>query len=260
MAKVNVVIKNIDDDFSFEVDNNKKVIILVDHSVSNAKLEVFKRYIERRFYKNIDEYVIAVAKKEQIPTNRMKPGYVINLLEEDMNSTYDFFVQRNEGIKIETEYAFHYAADISENGTGELMSVALMRTKDGFNKVEFSPIIKLSLKEYDAIVNGGESDEDNLIHSIIKEKTIGDELYGLVGYLTNGKFTTLDMYMQNLCDIVPILRKMQKRRKQVIKYKKHKVNNKIYLDSINYSFNTKSKENVEENNSDFMNDGDELIV
>ena len=114
MAKVNVVIKNIDDDFSFEIENNKKVIILVDHSISSAKLEVFKRYIERRFYKNIDDYVIAVAKKNQIPTNRMKPGFVINLLEEDMKNTYEEFTKKNVGIKVETEYAFHYVADVSD--------------------------------------------------------------------------------------------------------------------------------------------------
>ena len=232
MAKVNVVIKNIDDDFSFEIENNKKVIILVDHSISSAKLEVFKRYIERRFYKNIDDYVIAVAKKNQIPTNRMKPGFVINLLEEDMKNTYEEFTKKNVGIKVETEYAFHYVADVAENLTGELMSVALMRTTDGFNKVEFSPIVKLTAKQYEAIVNGGEDEEDSLIHNIVKEEIQGDELYGLVGYITKGEFTTLDMYMQNLCDIVPIFKKMQKRRKEVVKYKKHRINNKIYMSSI----------------------------
>ena len=232
MAKVNVVIKNIDDDFSFEIENNKKVIILVDHSISSAKLEVFKRYIERRFYKNIDDYVIAVAKKNQIPTNRMKPGYVINLLEEDMKNVYEDFLKKNEGIIVDTEYSFHYVADVSENLSGELMSVALMRTNDGFNKVEFSPIVKLTAKQYEAIVNGGEDEEDSLIHNIVKEEIQGDELYGLVGYITKGEFTTLDMYMQNLCDIVPIFKKMQKRRKEVVKYKRHRINNKIYMSSI----------------------------
>ena len=265
MAKVNVVIKNIDDDFSFEVENNKKVIILVDHSISSAKLEVFKRYIERRFYKNIDEYVIAVAKKEQIPTNRMKPGYVINLLEEDMKSVYEDFLKKNEGIIVDTEYSFHYVTDVAEDRSGELMSVALMRTKDGFNKVEFSPIIKLKANEYDAIVNGGESEEEKIIHSIVTEQVKGDELYGLSGYLTNGKFTTLDMYMQNLCDIVPILRKMQKRRSEVVKYKRHKINNRIYLNSLGINNTTASDsskivDEVEHKEETKLPGEDDLIV
>ena len=162
----------------------------------------------------------------------MKPGFVINLLEEDMKNTYEEFTKKNVGIKVETEYAFHYVADVSENLSGELMSVALMRTNDGFNKVEFSPIVKLTAKQYEAIVNGGEDEEDSLIHNIVKEEIQGDELYGLVGYITKGEFTTLDMYMQNLCDIVPIFKKMQKRRKEVVKYKRHRINNKIYMSSI----------------------------
>ncbi len=233
MAKINVVVKDIDDDFSFEIENNKKVIILVDHSISSVKLEVFKRYIQRRFYKNIDEYVIAVAKKEKIPTNRMKPGFVINLLDTDMKEVFKDFKSKNEGIRVEAEYSFHYVADVCENGRGELMSVALMRTKDGYNKVEFSPIVKLTASQYNAIINGGETEEEKLIHGIITEEIMGDELYGLAGYITKGEVTTLDMYMQNLCDIVPILKKMQKRRKEIVKYKRHKINNKIYLNSLN---------------------------
>lgn len=250
MAKVDIIIKDIEEDFSEYIENDKKIIILVEHSKSPAKLEVFKRYIERRFYKNISDYIIAIARKDKIPTNRMKPTYITNLLEANMKEEYEKFLTRYPKAQIDSEYSFHYCIDLADDASGELMSVALLRIKDGFCKLEYSPIIKITQNQYDAIVNRNEkTDEDVLIHNIMKEELMGDELYGIVGYLTNGKFTTLDMYMQNLCDIIPILKKMPKRRSKVINYKKHKINNKIYLDSL---YQEKQIENISDEDLENM--------
>ncbi len=250
MSRADVIIKEINEDFSKDIEDNKKIIILVEHSKSPSKIEVFKRYIERRFYKNISEYVIAIARKEQIPTNRMKPSYVTNLLEEDMKEEYENFIAKYPKAKIDSEYTFHYCIDLADDSKGEIMSVALLRIKDGFCKIEYSPIIPISSNQYNAIVNGNEeNEEDILLHNIMTEQLIGDDLYGIVGYLTNGKFTTLDMYMQNLCDIIPILKNMPKRRSKVINYKKHKINNKIYLDSL---YQEKQMENVSDDELENM--------
>lgn len=245
MSKIKINTKEINEDFSEEIKKGQKIIILVEHSKSTAKLEVFKRYIERRFYKNLSSYVIAVARKEQIPTNRMKPNFVMNLLENDMKSEYDEFSKRYPEANIENIYAFHYCIDMCEDGSGEIMSVALMRIRDEYYKVEFSPIVPITKFEYEALVNSADDEKSIFLHNIVTEELMGDELYGLIGYLTHGKFTTLDMYMQNLCDIIPILRDIQKRRSKVVKYKKHKVNDNIYINSLSSVNNTVSDEELE---------------
>ena len=95
-----------------------------------------------------------------------------------MKSVYEDFLKKNEGIIVDTEYSFHYVADVAEDRSGELMSVALMRTKDGFNKVEFSPIIKLKANEYDAIVNGVGIKSGSSINAIESsyQKEVFDEI------------------------------------------------------------------------------------
>ena len=44
-----IEIKDINDDFSNEVKNRKRIIILVEHSKSYAKEYAFKTYINKRF-------------------------------------------------------------------------------------------------------------------------------------------------------------------------------------------------------------------
>ena len=61
---------------------------------------------------------------------------------------------------------------------------------------------------------------------------MGIEQYGLIGYLTNGKFKTHNMYMEGLLDLLPEYRNEEKFRPDVLEYKNYRTSQNSYLFSI----------------------------
>ena len=119
---------------------------------------------------------------------------------------------------------------------GEIMTVVLMRISDEFCKIQISPIVKISKKQYDMILGKDQSDEGKLVREIFTEKRLGIEQYGLIGYLTDGKFKTHNMYMEGLLDLINESRSNEEFRPNVLEYKNYRASKNAYLFSIKNFF------------------------
>lgn len=228
-----IEVKDINDDFSKEISERKRIIILVEHSKSYEKEYAFKSYIDKRFDSRGDKYVIAIAYKDFITPENLNLSNVMEILNKDLNNVYDEFKERYPEAKLEKPFSFNYAIDYSEKTQiGEIMTVALMRVSQEYVRTQISPIVKLTKKQYEMLIGKDESYEGKLLNEILTEKRMGIEQYGLIGYLTNGKFKTHNMYMEGLLDLLPEYRNEEKFRPDVLEYKNYRTSQNSYLFSI----------------------------
>ena len=147
--------------------------------------------------------------------------------------TFDEFKERYPEAKLEKPFSFNYAIDYSEKTQiGEIMTVALMRVSQEYARTQISPIVKLTKKQYEMLIGKDESYEGKLLNEILTEKRMGIEQYGLIGYLTNGKFKTHNMYMEGLLDLLSEYRNEEKFRPDVLEYKNYRTSQNSYLFSI----------------------------
>ena len=228
-----IEIKDINDDFSNEVKNRKRIIILVEHSKSYAKEYAFKTYINKRFNSRGEKYVITIAHLDYLNVDELNPSEVAEKLKADLNKVYDEFKAKYPGALLEKPISFNYALNYSsKSNMGEIMTVVLMRISDEFCKIQISPIVKISKKQYDMILGKDKSDEGKLVREIFTEKRFGIEQYGLIGYLTDGKFKTHNMYMEGLLDLINESRSNEEFRPNVLEYKNYRASKNAYLFSI----------------------------
>lgn len=249
--KENIEVKDINDDFSEEISKRKKIIILVEHSKSYAKEYAFKCYINKRFNSMGEKYVIAIAHLDFIDIRNLKPSEVVDKLKEDLNKVYKEFKEKYPNSILEKPFSFNYALDFSEKTqTGEIMTVVLMRASEQYSRVQFSPIVKLTKKQYDMLVGKDDSDEGKLVNDLLMERRIGIEQYGLIGYLTDGKIKTHNMYMEGLIDLLPEYREDETFRPNVLEYKNYRTSRNAYLFSIKTE--EEKKEYIESENESII--------
>lgn len=232
--KDEIIIKDIREDFSEEIKDKKRIIILVEHSKSYAKTYVFAKYINKRFKNKGRKYVIALAQEEFIDVNRLDSKCVISVLKEDMNKNYKDFKERYPEALMEKVYSFNYALDYSEKtNKAEIMSITLIRLSNEYSRVQYSPIIPISKEVYLRLIGKDKNTEEaKLLHDIITEKVMGIELYGLIGYLTEGKYKTANIYMENLLDIIPDFKMLEESRAKTLRYKKFRATKSAYMKSL----------------------------
>lgn len=233
VKKVPIEIKNINDDFSEEIKQRKRIIILVEHSKSYAKDYAFKNYINKRFDSNGNKYVIAIAYLDYINLENLKPTNVVDILKEDLNKVYNEFHEKYPDALLEKPFSFNYALDYSDKSKkGEIMAVALMRVTEEYSRVQFSPIVTLSKEQYEMLIGKDNSKEGKLVYEILTEKRMGIEQYGIIGYLTKGKIKTHNMYMEALLDLIPEYRNEEIFRPNLLEYKNYRTSLNSYLFSI----------------------------
>ncbi|MBO5477641.1 MAG: hypothetical protein J6A15_07815 [Clostridia bacterium] len=231
---VDIGIKNINEDFTQEIKDRMKIIILVEHSKSSAKPYTFLKYANKKFEKRGDKYIVALAQEEFIDVVNTSPKDVIDILRRDMEKHYKAFKEKYPDAIMEKAYTFNYALDYSEKSKkAELFSVALVRISNTFVKSQISPIVPLTEDQYLKII-GKKNDEEEgkLLNDIINERVMGIELFGIVGYLTNGKIKTGNLYMENLLDIFPEYENVIGTRGKLLKYPKFRSRLKDYLKSL----------------------------
>lgn len=229
-----IVIKNINEDFSKEVATKKKIIILVEHSKSYAKTYTFLKYINKQFQKRGDKYVVALAQEDFIPVEDLKPQKVIEILQRDLEKNFKAFKERYPDALMEKPYSFNYALDYSEKSKkAELMSIVVLRATNAFYRVQYSPIVPITEEQY-LMIKGEKNDteEGKLLNDIMTEELMGIELYGIVGYLTSGKMKTGNIYMENLLDLLPEYKGVEGSRDKLLKYKKFRATKDAYLKSL----------------------------
>ncbi len=231
--KIEIPIKNINDDFSEEIKKRKRIIILVEHSKSYAKEYSFKTYINKRFKLNGNKYTIAVAHLDFINIENLDSKHVIEKLKDDLNKVYNDFKAKYPNAILEKPYSFNYAIDYSpKTQKAEIMTIALMRVTDEYTRVQFSPIITISKKTYDMLMGKDTSQEGKLLYDILTEKRMGIEQFGLIGYLTNGKYKTYSMYMESLMDLIPEYKNETIFRPKLLEYKNYRTSKNAYMFSI----------------------------
>ncbi len=250
-VRIELEVKDINDDFSKEIEQRKKIIILVEHSKSYAKEYSFKAYANKRFNYRGDKYVIAIAHLDFIPLEQLKPNVLFDILKNDLNKVYNEFVIRYPDALLEKPFSFNYALDYSEKtNKAEIMAMAVMRTSDEFARVQFSPIVEISKEQYDMILGRVDTDEGKLLHDIMTEKRTGIEQYGIVGYLTDGKIKTHNMYMEVLSDLIPDYKNVDCFRTKMLEYKNYRTNKSAYLFSIKTE--EEKKAHIEEENESIV--------
>ena len=232
--RIEIPFKDINEDFSKEVQDRKRIIILVEHSKSYAKEYAFKTYINKRFQFKGNKYTVAVAHLDFIAIENLNPSNVVEILKSDLNKVYDEFKAKYPDALLEKPFSFNYALDYSEKSQkGEIMTIALMRVTQEYSRVQFSPIVTISKEQYNMLIGKDKSDEGKLLYDIITEKRMGIEQYGLIGYLTDGKFKTYNMYMESLLDLIPEYKNEAKFRPKLLEYKNYRTSKSAYLFSIN---------------------------
>ncbi len=233
IEKVEFEIKDINEDFTKEVEEGKRIIIYVEHSKSYAKEYAFKKYISKYFEYKSDKFVIARAQFELIPIDNLKPAEVYEILRSDLNNVYSEFKNRYPDAKCKKAYAFNYALDYSsKTNKAEIMTVALLRISDEYARVQISPIVPVTKEQYDMLIGLDNSPEGVLLHELMTEQRMGIEQYGVVGYLSNGKVKTHNMYMEVLLDLMPEYQNQDGFRTKSLKYKNYRTSKSAYLFSI----------------------------
>ena len=234
IVKATIKIKDINEDFSEEINNNMKIVIYAEHSKSYGKNCMFENYITKKFNARADKYIIAKAQLDFIDVDQIDSQSVVEILRRDLNKVCLDFKKKYPDAKLEKSYSFNYALDYNSNEKkAEILSIALMRVTDKYTRVQYSPIIPLTEEKYLMLIGKkNNTAEGKFLNDILTEKIIGNELFGLIGYLTNGKFNTANLYTENLLDIIPEYKNEKGSRKKVLKYKKYKSTTKKYLESI----------------------------
>lgn len=232
--RTEITIKNINEDFTVDIQDRMKIIILVEHSKSYAKTNTFLRYINKQFQKRGDKYIVALAQEDFIGIDKMDPQSVIEILQRDVEKHFVAFKEKYPDALMEKAYSFNYALDYSEKSRkAELMSIAAMRVSKTFVKIQFSPIVPLTEDQY-LKITGMKNDEEEgkLLNDVMTEKLFGNDLYGIVGYLTNGKMKTANLYMENLLDIMPEYQNVYKSRDKVLRYKNYRTRCNDYAEHL----------------------------
>lgn len=228
-----IEIKDINDDFSKEISERKKIIILVEHSKSYEKEYAFKSYVNKRFESRGDKYVIAIAHLDFIAIEKLNPSNLVDILKNDLNKVYKEFKEKYPDALLEKPFSFNYAIDYSEKTeVGEIMTVVLMRVSEEYSRVQISPIVKITKEQYNMLIGKDDTEEGRLLYDIFTEKRMGIEQYGLIGYLTNGKMKTHNMYMEGLLDLLPEYRNEETFRPDLLEYKNYRTSQSAYLFSI----------------------------
>lgn len=231
--KVEIPFKDITEDFSSDIETEKKIIIFVEHSKSYAKEYAFKTYINKKFQYRGDKYIVAIKHLEFIPLENINSSRVAEILKTDLEIAYNDFKEKYPNAKLEKAYSFNYAIDYSEKSKkGEIMTIGIMKTSENYTRVQFSPIVAITKVQYDMIMGKDDSKEGKLLNDIILEKRMGIEQYGIIGYLTNGKIKTHNMYMECLLDLMSEYKNEEKFRPKILEYKNYRVSRNAYLYSI----------------------------
>lgn len=249
--RIEIEFKDIQEDFTKDIQDRKRIIILVEHSKSYAKEYAFKTYVNKRFQYKGDKYVVAVAHLDFIPVKELKPSNLVDILKADLNKVYNEFKNRYPDSILEKPFSFNYAIDYSEKSKkGEIMTVALMRVSEEYSRVQISPIVTLTQEKYNMLLGNDESTEGKLVYDLITEKRMGIEQFGLIGYLTDGKFKTYNMYMECLLDLIPEYRNDEVFRPRALEYKNYRTSKNAYLFSIK----------TEEEKKEYIENENESIV
>lgn len=249
--RIEIEFKDITDDFSKDIEDRKRIIILVEHSKSYAKEYAFKTYINKRFQFKGDKYIVAVAHLDFIPVEKLKPSNLVDILKSDLNKIYNDFKEKYPNALLEKPFSFNYALDFSEKTRkGEIMTVALMRISEEYSRVQISPIVTLTEEKYNMLLGKNDSKEGRLVYDLITEKRMGIEQFGLIGYLTDGKFKTYNMYMESLLDLIPEYRNEEVFRPKALEYKNYRTSKNAYLFSIK----------TEEEKAEYIKDENESII
>lgn len=249
--RIEIPFKDINDDFSKDIEQRKKIIILVEHSKSYAKEYAFKTYINKRFQFKGNRYTVAVAHLDFIDVYKLAPSTVIDILKEDLNRVYDEFKASHKDAILEKAFSFNYALDYSpKTQKGEIMTITLMRVTNDYSRVQFSPIVSISKEQYNMLMGKDESQEGKLLYDILTEKRMGIEQFGLIGYLTNGKFKTYNMYMESLADLIPEYKNEDKFRPKLLEYKNYRTSKSAYLFSIKTE--EEKRKHIEESNESII--------
>lgn len=179
----------------------------------------------------------------------MKPANLVDILKADLNKVYNEFKERYPEALLEKPFSFNYALDFSENTQkGEIMSITLMRVSEEYSRVQFSPIVTLTKEQYNMLNGKDDSEEGKLVYDILTEKRMGIEQFGLIGYLTDGKIKTHNMYMEGLLDLLPEYKNEEGYRPKVLEYKNYRTSKVAYIYSIKTE-EEKEKYKDEENES-----------
>lgn len=231
--RIEIEFKDITEDFTKEIEERKRIIILVEHSKSYAKEYAFKTYVNKRFQYRGDKYIVAVAHLDFIPVEELKPSNLVDILKADLNKVYNEFKNRYPDSILEKPFSFNYAIDCSEKSKKcEIMTIALMRVSEEYSRVQFSPIVTLTKEKYNMLLGKDDSQEGRLLYDLITEKRMGIEQFGLIGYLTDGKFKTYNMYMECLLDLIPEYKNDEVFRPKALEYKNYRTSKNAYLFSI----------------------------
>ena len=130
------------------------------------------------------------------------------------------------------------------------MTITLMRVTNDYSRVQFSPIVSISKEQYNMLMGKDESQEGKLLYDILTEKRMGIEQFGLIGYLTNGKFKTYNMYMESLADLIPEYKNEDKFRPKLLEYKNYRTSKSAYLFSIKTE--EEKRKHIEESNESII--------
>ena len=233
-TKQTIKVKSFEEDLTDEINNEMGIILLVEHSKSFVKQNIFDNYITNIYKGRADKYIIVKMQADFITLDKIKPESVVAILKEDINKKYNELMQKYPNASIKRAYSFNYALDYNEKARkAEIMSIALLRTSETYALVQYSPIISIPEEKYFMLMGKyNDTEEGKLLNDIILEKVIGNELFGLIGYLTDGKYNTANLYTENLLDILPQYKDVQKARSKNLKYKKYNSTTEKYLSSL----------------------------
>ena len=231
--KNGITVRDFYEDFSQEVEDEKKIIIFVTHGLSYAKEYCFTTYTNKIFNRKKNKYFIACKHLPRFEYENMKPKEVIDKMQQDVNEAYDEFLRRYPNAKLEKPSCVNFAVDLSQDGKrAEFMAIALKRIDENYSRTQFSPIIPITIEQYKAIRGEDDSKEGQLLRDLVTEKRTGIEQYGIGGYLSNGKLKTYDMFMQSLLDIVPNYKDIANKKRRKVVYANYRVNMRAYMYSI----------------------------
>lgn len=226
-------IKEFDEDVSSEVEKGTRFVLYVEHSEVLAKLDAFRNFATRKYRRDVEHVMIIRKKLSKIAPEDMSPENVVETLTNDLRNVYKEFLEKYPNAIIDKCYAFNHAIDYSEKTRkAEFMSIAIVNINGELCRTQISPIISITEEQYKSMLGQVDTEEGKRLHEIINERILGNEMYGITGYLSNSKYPQANLWVENLHDLDLCYRNGIKLRSRTLKYNKYYSTTEKYLESL----------------------------
>lgn len=226
-------IRDFYEDFDQEIENGMKVVLYVEHSGVFAKQDTLKNFVSRKYENRKERFIVAKKRVDMIPPEKMDYKTNLEIQRRDLDDAYNEFKARYPEAKIDRGFSFNYVIEHSDKtNKSEIMVLAVMYTKPELLRYQVSPIINITNEQYEMLMGRVDTEEGRRVNGILKEELIGNEMFGLIGYLTDGKYTSANLYLETLLDIEPDLEGVNCLRPNYLKYKKYSSTTEKYLSNL----------------------------